>query len=138
LAFDAATLTNAFHTIVQSFFTSAAFRLFIADFFSILRDLLTHAAGDVADAAIQVHDMAGDVEDRVRAQSMPTKVGLDDLPATVNSLVDEAKDRSEESANKMRGIKDEWKNLSGEAADKIKLDIDKIKHDIVFRLQQVC
>jgi len=77
-----------------------------------LRDLLAHAAGDVADAAIQVRGMAGDVEDRVKAQSMPTKVGLDDLPATVvNSLVDEAKDRNEECANKMRGIKDEWENL---------------------------
>jgi len=75
--------------------------------------------------------MAGDVEDRLKAQSMPSTVGLDDSPATVISLVDEARDRSEESANKMRGIKDEWKNLGREAAD-------KIKHDIVLRLQQVC
>jgi len=89
-AFNAVTLINAFRTLAQSFFTSAAFR---RDFFSILHDLLAHAAGDVADAAIQVRGMAGDVEDRVKAQSMPTKVGLDDLPATVvNSLVDEAKD----------------------------------------------
>jgi uncharacterized protein Yka (UPF0111/DUF47 family) len=116
---------------VQSFFTSAAFRLFIADFSSILRDLLAHAAGDVAEAAIQVHDAAGDVEDRLKAQSMPSNVGLDDLSSTVNSLVNEAKDRSEGSANKMRDIKDEWENLGGEAAD-------KIKHDIVLRLQQVC
>ena len=131
VAFDAATLTNAFHTLIQSFFTSAAFRLFIADVFSILRDLLAHAAGGVADTTIQVHDMAGDVEDRLRAQSMPSTVGLDDLPATMISLFDEARDRSEESANKMRGIEDEWKNLGREAAD-------KIKHDIVLRLQQVC
>ena len=37
---------------MQSFFTSAAFRLLIADFSSILRDLLTHAAGDVADTEL--------------------------------------------------------------------------------------
>ena len=75
--------------------------------------------------------MAGDVEDRLKTQPMPSKVGLDDLTATVNNLVDEAEDRSEESANKMRDIKDEWKNLGGEAAD-------KVKHDTVLRLQQVC
>ena len=37
---------------MQSFFTSAAFRLLIADFSSILRDLLAHAAGDVADTEL--------------------------------------------------------------------------------------
>ena len=78
-----------------------------------------------------MHGVAADVEDRLKAQPMPFKVGLDDLTATVNHLVDEAKDRSEESANKMRDIKDEWKNLGGEAAD-------KVKHDTVLRLQQVC
>ena len=129
--FDATTLINAFHTLVQSFFTSAPFRLFIADFSSILRDLLAHAAGDVADTAIQVHGVAGDVEDRLKAQSMPTTVGLDDLSTAVNTLVDEAKDRSEESANKIRDIKDEWKDLGAETAD-------KIQHDIILRLQQVC
>ena len=34
---------------------------------------------------------AGDVEDRLKAQPMPSKVGLDDLTATVNNLFDEAK-----------------------------------------------
>ena len=129
--FDATTLIHAFHTLVQSFFTSAPFRLFIADFSSILRDLLAHAAGDVADTAIQVHGVAGDVDDRLKAQTMPTTVGLDDLSVTVSNLVDEAKDRSEESANKIRDIKDEWKDVGAETAD-------KIQHDIVLRLQQVC
>ena len=87
---------KTFHTLIQLFFASAGSRLFIANFFSILRHLLVHAAGDVADAAIRVHDMAADIEDRLKAQSLPTKVGLDDLHAAVNSFVDEAKDRSEE------------------------------------------
>ena len=87
---------KTFHTLIQLFFASAGSRLFIAKFFSILRHLLAHATGDIADAAIQVHDMAADIEDRLKAQSLPTKVGLDDLHAAVDSFVDEAKDRSGE------------------------------------------
>ena len=43
---------KTFHTLIQLFFASAGSRLFIAKFFSILRHLLAHAAGDIADTEL--------------------------------------------------------------------------------------
>jgi hypothetical protein len=106
--------------------TSSVFRLILADLFAIVRDLVEHAAAEAARQAQHV------------AEGVKNKAGEDDrfiMPdIDINETIDAVKDQGRQVVdgieNATQVMKDEWKGVGDDVAD-------KTKERILERMKQV-
>jgi hypothetical protein len=106
--------------------TSSVFRLILADLFAIIQDFVEHAA---AEAAIQMQQVAESVEKKARKDENLTTPELD-INETINAVKDQGGQAMDEIENAAQTIKDEWKSMGDDVAD-------KARQKILQRIQQV-
>ena len=131
LAFDTATFLSALRALAETSLTSSAFRLILADLFSIIRDLVEHAA---AEAALQAQHIAEGVANKAREDDRFIMPDID-----INETIEVVKDKGRQAVDEIeyatQAVKNEWKGVGDDIADKTKEKIlERIKQVLFFWL----
>ena len=129
LAFDTATFLSALRALAETSLTSSVFRLILADLFAIVRDLVEHAA---AEAALQAQHVAEGVENKARELGEDDRFIMPDID--INETIDAVKDQGRQALdgieNATQAMKNEWKGVGDDVAD-------KTKEKLLERIKQV-
>ena len=126
LAFDTATFFSAVRALAETSLTSSVFRLILADLFAIVRDLVEHAA---AEAARQAQHIAEGVQGEDDRFIMPDI----DINETIDAVKDQGRQVMEGIENATQAMKNEWKGVGDDVADKTKERIlERIKQVLFF------
>jgi len=107
--------------------TSSVFRLILADLLATIRDFVEHAA---AETAMQMQQVAESVEKKARKDENLLTPEID-INETINAVKDQGRQAMDEIKNATQTIKDEWKSMGDDVAD-------KTRQKILQRIQQVC
>ncbi|KAF8799742.1 hypothetical protein BYT27DRAFT_7119732 [Phlegmacium glaucopus] len=128
LAFDTTTFLSALRALVETTLTSSVFRLILADLFAIAQDLVAHGAADVGQA---VQQAAEAVEKKAREDDDELIMPEVDVHASIDAVKDQGHQAMEGIEDAARAMKDEWKGVGDDAADKTKQKIlERIKEVI--------
>ncbi|CAA7268403.1 unnamed protein product [Cyclocybe aegerita] len=141
LAFDASTFVHALRTIFEVFIASPIFRLVIGDYISIIKDVVAHAASDVARSAAQVEQVAGRVVQQVlESNDVISTDANGKVKLAVSVPVEDFKTKGKEVAYKVaaskEGLESEMSTLGEEAADKTKERILNRLQEVIARIQK--
>ena len=109
--------------------TSSVFRCILADLFAIVRDIVAHAA---AEAALQAQHVAEGVENKAREDDRFIMPDVD-INETIDAVKDQGRQALDGIENATQAMKNEWKGMGGDVADKTKEKIlERIKQVIFF------
>ncbi|KAJ3514706.1 hypothetical protein NLJ89_g2228 [Agrocybe chaxingu] len=141
LAFDASTFVHAFRTIFEVFIASPIFRLVIGDCISIIKDVVAHAASDVARSAAQVEQVAGRVVQQVlESNDVISTDANGKVKLAVSVPVEAVKSKGKEVADTVaasrEGLESEMSALGEEAGDKTKERILNRLQEVIARIQK--
>ena len=106
--------------------TSSVFRLILADLFAIVRDIVGHAA---AEAALQAQHVAESVENEAREDDRFVMPDID-INETIDAVKDQRRQALDGIENATQAMKNEWKGMGDDVAD-------KTKEKILERIKQV-
>jgi hypothetical protein len=124
LVFDTGTFISALRALAETSLTSSVFRLILADLFAIIQDLVEHAA---AEAALQSQHVAERVENKAREDDRFIMPDID-LNETIEAVKDQGRQAVDEVENATQAMKNKWKGMGDEVADKTKKKIlERIK-----------
>ena len=112
--------------LAETSLTSSVFRLILVDLFAIIQDLVEHAA---AEAALQAQHVAESVENKAREDDRFIMPDID-ISETIEAVKDQGRHAVDGIKNATQAIKDKWKGMGGEVAD-------KTKEKILQRIKQV-
>ena len=131
LAFDTATFLSALRALAETSLTSSVFRLVLADLFAIVRDLVEHAA---AEAALQAQHVAESVENKAREDDRFKFAMPDiDINETIDAMKDQGRQAVDEIENATQAMKNKWKDVGDDIADKTKDKmLERIKQVLFF------
>ena len=109
--------------------TSSVFRLILADLFAIIQDLVEHAA---AEAAIQTQHVAEGIENKAREDDRFIMPDID-INETIEAVKDQGRHAVDGIENAAQALKNKWKGMGDEVADKTKEKIlERIKQVLFF------
>ncbi|TRM65962.1 hypothetical protein BD626DRAFT_486348 [Schizophyllum amplum] len=97
---DAASIVRAVSTIVGLTITSSAFRAVLNDLLDFTREYVSHAAGEVADVALEVQVAAEDVESAART----TDMSVQSLKGKAKEIVEDVRDVMQGSGTHSNGL----------------------------------
>ena len=126
LAFDTGTFLSALRALAETSLTSSVFRLILADLFAIIQDLVEHAA---AEAALQAQHIAEGVENKAREDDRFIMPDID-INETIEAVKDQGRQAMDGIENATQAVKNKWKGMGDDAAD-------KTKEKILERIKQV-
>lgn len=126
LAFDTTTFLSALRALAETSLTSSVFRCILADLFGIVRDIIAHAA---AEAALQAQHVAEGVENKAREDDRFIMPDVD-LNETIDAVKDQGRQALDGIENATQAMKNEWKGMGDDVAD-------KTKEKILERIKQV-
>ena len=112
--------------LAETSLTSSVFRLILSDLFAIVRDLVEHAA---ADAALQAQHVAEGVENKAREDDRFIMPDID-INETIEAVKDQGRQAMDGIENAAQAMKNEWKGMGDDVAD-------KTKEKILERIKQV-
>ena len=116
LAFDTATFLSALRALAETSLTSSVFRLILADLYAIVRDLVEHAAGE---AALQAQHVAEGVKNKAREDDRFNMPDVD-INETIDAVKDQGRQAVDGIENATQAMKNKWKGMGDDVADKTK------------------
>ncbi|KAF5351172.1 hypothetical protein D9756_008342 [Leucocoprinus leucothites] len=134
---DAKTLVKELKSLFTTFLTSSVFRLLLADAISIGRDWVAHAASDVGDVALRVHDIAADVEHKAedddlgRSWEQPEDINLKEM---ATSVVEESK---AVASGTVQHVQESVQEKRREWEDQVAESEEEVKRKILTRIQEM-
>ena len=129
LAFDTGTFLSALRALAEASLTSSVFRLILSDLFAIIQDLVEHAA---AEAALQAQHVAEGVESKAREDDRFVMRDID-INETIEAVKDQGRHAREGIENATQAVKNKWKGMGDDVAEKTREKIlERIKQVLFF------